>query len=377
MQGLASIALLAFVLYFFHLEIRQAVAHRFLLPVEPAASNAQPVFEQGFVCRDCGTKHVHAASITTTGAGDLLAVWYGGTREGAKDVALYSARLAPGSTRWSKPKRLLGRFVTEAGLHRYIKKIGNPVIARAPDGRLWLFYVTVSMGGWSGSAINYVTSHDDGESWSHPRRLVTSPFFNVSTLVKTAPVFYTDGTIGLPVYHELLGHFAEFLHLSHDGRVLAKTRISSGAHMIQPAVVPLGQSRAMAWMRDTAATHRIWRSETRDGGRHWSVPVATTLPNPNSAVAAAPASGGNIVLVFNDETSGRDDLSVSIGPPDGPPTRLRRIEELVPGRHSEVSYPYMVRTADGNYHLVYTWNRTGIRYVVFNEAWLRQKDGRP
>ncbi len=373
----AGIALLAFVLYFHQLQIRQAVSHRFIVPAPAPSADLQPVFEQGFVCRECGTRQVHAASITATTTGDLLAVWYGGSREGAKDVALYEARLAPGKASWSKPQLLIGRIETAAALHRYIKKIGNPVIARDPKGRLWLFYVTVSVGGWSGSAINLMTSDDDGAHWTAPQRLTTSPFFNVSTLVKTAPVFFTDGTVGLPVYHELLGHFAEFLHLDRKGRVLAKTRISSGSHMIQPAVVPLGPKRAMAWMRDTSVTHRIWRSETGDGGRHWSAPVATGLPNPDSAVAAAAADGGQIVLVFNDEPKGRDDLSVAIGPADGPPTHVRRIEELVPAPGHEVSYPFLVRTGDGNFHLVYTWNRTGIRYVVFNEVWLRQKDERP
>ncbi|WP_206323709.1 exo-alpha-sialidase, partial [Pseudomonas viridiflava] len=95
---------------------------------------------------------------------------------------------------------------------KYIRKLGNPVIALAPDKRLWLFYVSVSVGGWAGSTVNAMVSSDMGANWSPPRQLVTSPFLNISTLVRAAPVFHADGSIGLPVYHEFLGKFAEYLY---------------------------------------------------------------------------------------------------------------------------------------------------------------------
>ena len=36
----------------------------------------------------------------------------------------------------------------------------------------------------------------------------------------------------------------------------------------------------------------------------------------------------------------------------------------------EYSYPYVYRTRDGNIHLLYTWQRTRIRHLTFNEAWV-------
>ena len=36
------------------------------------------------------------------------------------------------------------------------------------------------------------------------------------------------------------------------------------------------------------------------------------------------------------------------------------------------SYPYMIQTTNGHYHLVYTWNRFQIKHVVFNNSWLEQ-----
>src|SRR5690606_5013728 len=33
-------------------------------------------------------------------------------------------------------------------------------------------------------------------------------------------------------------------------------------------------------------------------------------------------------------------------------------------------YPYVIRGADGRYHLVYSWNHSLIKHISFNDAWL-------
>ena len=72
------------------------------------------------------------------------------------------------------------------------------------DGRLWLIYVTVSIGGWSGSSLNVTMSEDEGRTWTRSRRLTLSPFLNLSELVKNAPVALTDGGSAVPIYHEFV-----------------------------------------------------------------------------------------------------------------------------------------------------------------------------
>src|SRR5690606_3881615 len=101
------------------------------------------------------------------------------------------ARFGADSQRWGTDFKLISRETTQRLLQRDIRKLGNPVIALAPNDRLWLFYVSVSVGGWAGSAINAMYSDDGGEQWSEPKRLITSPFFNLSTLVRNPPVFHT------------------------------------------------------------------------------------------------------------------------------------------------------------------------------------------
>jgi predicted neuraminidase len=38
----------------------------------------------------------------------------------------------------------------------------------------------------------------------------------------------------------------------------------------------------------------------------------------------------------------------------------------------QFSYPWMLRTSDGVFHLLYTWNRTRIKHIEFNQSWLDQ-----
>ena len=40
--------------------------------------------------------------------------------------------------------------------------------------------------------------------------------------------------------------------------------------------------------------------------------------------------------------------------------------------HNPFSYPFLLKTREGNFHLVYTWKRQYIRHVYFNNAALQQ-----
>ena len=75
----------------------------------------------------------------------------------------------------------------------------------------------MSFGGWAGSSVNYMISTYGGGSYGPVHRLTTSPFFNVSTLVRGDPVPMTEGVIALPAYHEFIGKHAKLLMLSPDG----------------------------------------------------------------------------------------------------------------------------------------------------------------
>ena len=119
---------------------------------------------------DTGAPSVHAASLIALKDGAVRAFWFAGSREGAADVSIYSSVYDSHSANWSAPTVVMDRISAEKGLSRYIAKLGNPVPSRLPDGRLQLFFVTVSIGGWAGSSISAITSDDEGLSWSNPQR---------------------------------------------------------------------------------------------------------------------------------------------------------------------------------------------------------------
>jgi len=305
------------------------------------------------------------------------------------------------------------------------------VAMRAPDGGLWMFYVTVSLGGWAGSSISMMSSNDEGASWSAPRRLITSPFMNISTLVKAPPFLYEDGTVGLPVYHEFISKYAEVLRLDKTGKVIDKQRLATGGQgTLQPVVLVRNEKEATVLTRYAGKdeTPRAMTMTTEDGGRRWSKPTKSAMKNSNAALAALVLPDGKWLAVFNDQEQGRGNLSLQISSDAGATWQeLRRLEEmsrlhgaqlddatctgLVEGlaRSSderleedaqglaahvdsakrwvrgdggcrfEFSYPYMIQTHDGDIHVAYTWNRTFIKHVVFDSLWLQQrlKGGRP
>jgi predicted neuraminidase len=249
------------------------------------------------------------------------------------------------------------------------------VVGRDRGGRLWLFFVSVSVGGWAGSAINAMVSEDDGETWSPPRRLIASPFFNISTLVKGPPLLLSDGSIGLPAYHELLGKFCELLRVDGDGRVIGKTRLSWGKSSLQPVIVPRSETEAVGLMRYAGEPPgRILMTRTSDGGAHWSTPVKTALPNPNSAVASVLLSGGPLLLAFNNAEADREDLSLALSTDFGDTWRVARRLEGDPRSPRapvpEYSYPWILQDRAGDVHVLYTWGRSHIKHVVFDRAWL-------
>jgi predicted neuraminidase len=262
-------------------------------------------------------------------------------------------------------------------LNRHVRKIGNPIVYRHPDGRLWLFFVTVSVGGWAGSSISLAESVDDGETWSRARRLVTSPFFNLSTLVKGSAFRYADGTIGLPVYHEFLGKFGEMLRIGTDGRVLDKTRFTTGRHALQPEIAILGPQRAVGILRYAGeAPRRVLYMVTADAGRTWSQPQKIHLPNPDAAVEVLALGSGRLLGVFNDIEEARWRLVLGVSDNLGKDWRtikvLEQKQDAIDVNRYQFSYPWILRAADGDFHLLYSWNRTRIKHIEFNQSWLEQ-----
>jgi predicted neuraminidase len=244
------------------------------------------------------------------------------------------------------------------------------------DGRLQLFIVTVSIGGWAGSSISTVFSEDEGVTWSRPQRLITSPFFNLSTLVKSPTVVFADGLLGLPAYHEWVGRFGEFLRLD-AARVIDKRRMSSGRGAIQPLIFINAPQDATAYFRQTRSAgllKQIPVTHTQNAGQTWQAAADLEIPNPNSAVAGLILQNGTRILALNNIEAGRYRLVLMMSNPKSGEWHIvetiENDEALPEVDRKEFSYPYLLSANGNDAHLVYTWDRKKIRHVYFSSAWL-------
>ena len=334
--------------------------------------DSEPLLEAAFISGDL-TREVHSATAVELNNGDIRVFWYGGKREGSKDTSIYSRVLGKSDNNWSDIDEIMTRQTVTRDTYRYIRKLGNPVAAVNGD-ELWLFFVSVSVGGWAGSSINLSVSEDNGNTWGPVKRLISSPFMNISTLVKNAPLMTADGDFILPVYHEFLGKFAELLRLDNSGNVLNKYRISHGREAIQPTLLAVDSTHAIAFMRNTSARQpgKLWFSRSQDDLANWTPLAALTLPNPDAAVSAVQLNTAEeLLLVFNNHPSERDDISMAYRANSTAAWQLLHQFETRAGtnkEHNPYSYPFLLQTRDGNFHLFYTWKRKHIKHVYFNRA---------
>ena len=186
-----------------------------------------------------GLNTVHAASLILLKDGNVRAFWFAGSNEGRPDVVIQTALFDTTKNSWNPPQEVMNRLIAEKNLARYISKIGNPVPVRMSDGSIALFFVTTSIGGWATSAINVIVSYDEGITWNKVSRLITSPFLNLSTLVKSPAIIFADHRVGLPVYHEFVTTFGELLRLESKAgviQILNKRRMSPGKGTLQPFI---------------------------------------------------------------------------------------------------------------------------------------------
>ena len=330
---------------------------------------------------DTGAPSVHAASLIALKDGAIRSFWFAGSREGAADVAIYSSVYDQKSANWSAPTVVMDRVGAEKGLMRYIAKLGNPVPTRLADGRLQLLFVTVSIGGWAGSSISAVTSDDEGLTWSSPQRFITSPLLNLSTLVKSPTIAFTDGRYGIPAYHEWIGRFGEFLRVD-AGRVIDKRRMSSGRSAIQPLVFVNDAQDASAYFRQARSAglpKLIPVSRTQNAGQGWEIAEDLAIANPNSAVTGLVLKNGARILVLNNIEVGRYRLALLMNDPQSGQWKVLEMleddEALPDAQRKEYSYPYLITVDGDDAHLVYTWDRKKIRHRYFPGAWLKHSLG--
>ncbi len=310
----------------------------------------------------------HPASVDELRNGDLYLVFFSGRGEyNDNSTAVFGTRFTRADSRWSPP---------EAIARDPFHSLGNPVIWQAPDGLVWLFYVSRYGTHWADSRIAGKVSRDGARTWSDSFMVAVED----GMMVRGHPVVLHSGDFLLPIYHEV-GRDTErvdarctslFLRFDPATKLWQPgERVRSRLGNIQPAAVELAPSHLLAFCRrggDYAGRPDGWlvRAESRDGGRTWSEGSDSEFPNPNAAVDFIKLGNGHLLLVFNNSFTNRTPLTVAISMDSAKTFPYRRNIAEGPG---DFGYPTAVQTRDGRIHVVYTSDeRTVVRHAVFAEA---------
>ena len=306
-----------------------------------------------FVFEEGPTPSCHAATIALLDDGSEVVAWFGGAREGAADVAIWTARRAGEADAWSEP--LLAARARDV-------PCWNPVLHPSPDGRLLLFYKAgPSPQTWSGRVT---ISQDGGRTW--PERRPLPP--GIVGPAKNKPLVLADGRVLCPSSTE--SHLAWGGWIEETDADLSTWRKHGPIHrdgigIIQPALFAGDADDHVVALCRTANAGRIARTESSDGGRSWSPPeLVDGVPHNNSGLDADRLADGRVVLVANAVTGGRTPLHALVSDDLGRSFRPPQVLDDVPG--GELSYPSLVTTPDGaGVRIVYTWQRRRIAVTSF------------
>lgn len=288
----------------------------------------------------------HASTVVEPEPGKLLAAWFGGSREGAKDVQIWGSSFD--GKKWTEPA-VLG---TEPG-----QPCWNPVLFKTAKGPLHLWYkVGPSPETWTGFVR---TSADNGKTWSEPGMMPAS-FWGP---VRAKPIQLGNGTILAGTSVESHRNWTPFVDRSADG---GKTWARSNAFpvpekfgQIQPALFEGKDGKVVALMR-SRDPRVVCRAESKDGGVTFTPAEPTDLANPSTGVDVVKDADGSVLMICNPVPKGRTPLSLARSADDGKTWKKVTDLEAEPG---EYSYPAMIRSAAGTLEITYTWRRTHIKYV--------------
>jgi predicted neuraminidase len=354
-------------------EAFRAQPRHFVLPPRVRSSETMPLYRTEFLPK-VGSGFMHCATMAEMKNGDLAVAWYSGSDEIAPDVSICLTIQDHRTGLWSPARVIADRRHAQRALRSRVKSVGNPLLY-ADDQGLRLFFVAIIAGGWSGGTI-CTTSSPDGIHWTRAQHVMTSPFFNAGVLVRAPPVPYDDGSLALPIYHEMLHKWSAVARVDRTGMVLDEARIESPQPLIQAWLVPSSADDALAFLRFSSRTPgSVHMARSSDGGERWSDAVGTVLINRDSGLSAARLSDGSLLVFYNNTVQDRRDLSMARSTDEGAhwsrPHPIERDTSNDATIRHEYSYPFVLQSRDGRLHVVYTWQRTQIRHLILNEAWLQ------
>ena len=238
------------------------------------------------------------------------------------------------------------------------------VLYMQENGRIVLYYKHgETIPDW---ITRYITSDDNGTTWSAPLTLVPGDTSGGRGPVKNKCIKLKNGTVLGPASTEQNKKWIPFIDMSLDDGItwqfngLMERPKYKGAYvgLIQPTLWESDEG-VHCLMRSNKGA--LYRSDSHDNGLSWSKPARTRLPNNNSGIDCVKDDSGRLWLIYNpvDVNWGvRHPLSLAYSKDNG----KHFTEVLVPEPgNGEFSYP-AITCRDNTLYLTYTYKR---KQIVF------------
>lgn len=336
-------------------------------PVEKKIALAEKTWKEGivideFIYETASYPSCHAATIVEATNGDIIASWFGGTRERNPDVGIWVSKRK--NNKWTEGVEVANGVINDT--LRY--PTWNPVLYQIPEGDLILFYkIGPKPSNWWGMLMR---SSDNGDTWSKPEKMPEG-FLGP---IKNKPVLLENGTLLLPSSIE--GHgwnlrmestpdFGKTWKMA-DSLPKGKNKINA----IQPSVLFHEDGKLQQIGR--TRNRQLFSTWSEDDGETWSDIALLNMPNNSSGTDAVTLKDGRHALIYNhvwpDEgttKSYRSPLNIAISK-DGVNWDAALV--LEDSKISQYSYPAIIQGADGMLHCIYTWRRQRIKYVKIDPS---------
>ncbi len=390
-----------------------AAALLLLAAATGARAEAEPFLESDLIF-PAQPKHCHSPSIQICPNGDFIVAWYRGSGERrADDVRLEGSRKPADADAWAPVFQM-------ADVANFPDC--NPVIFIDPNETLWVFWPLILDNHWESAILRARTSTDymgdgppvwewqDDVFWPiHPRfddDVLGAVSWKLGLVPEDAPgraryeslirnnVAWLDtplnkvlgwmprchprvlegGRMVVPVYSDRW-RFSIMAITDDWGETWHSSRPIVGPGTIQPSLCQREDGTLLAFMRVNSAmpVRRVHVAQSSDRGESWTLPEATEIPNPDSAVDCLVLDSGSWIMLCNDTEEGRHRLAVYRSTDEGetwPTVRyLDRTDEPGYSYH----YPSVIQTDDGLIHAVYSWHTPegkSIKHAAFNEPWI-------
>ncbi|MDO4159767.1 MAG: family 78 glycoside hydrolase catalytic domain [Prevotellaceae bacterium] len=315
-----------------------------------------------FLYKSTSFPECHSATIAETDKGDLVATYFGGTKERNPDVCIWVSRLPKGSTEWTAPQMVADGVLSDT----LRKACWNPVVYQIPGGELQIYFkIGSKVSDWTGWIVR---SKDGGKTWSKREPLQE----NYLGPVKNKPILNNDRIIA-PTSIETDGWRLYFEYSDDMGKTWKRSdyvAADEGVKAIQPAIMKLKDGRLAAVAR-TRSEH-IGITYSSDNGETWSKLRLIDTPNNNSGLDAVTLTDGTHAMICNDRPIPK---GIKNGKGARTPLSLMLSDDGEHWKHwltiedspvSQYSYPSIIQTKDGKIHLIYTWRRQRIKHVVID-----------